>query len=204
MTKQPKPIIHGPDHRPVGFNGPDDPGGADPIPWVAATASANLPWATVKKSMSITSGTTGTSVDMDTSGTATGDTDGSGVLTLGDAGGGTHGILINEAGSYLIFLSAQAQTTGSPAAGSVIGIGHTLDQGDLISGDYYRPWYTVPGSSAKNLDVTLGEWFNADPATYTFPQGCHMSVVQNSGLTVTVFAQLTIIRFSDVSSPNFV
>lgn len=32
--KVPKPIIHAGDHRPRGWNGADDPGGADPIAWL--------------------------------------------------------------------------------------------------------------------------------------------------------------------------
>lgn len=36
--------IHGEDHRPVGFNGPDDPGGPDPIPFSPSAAGGAM-WA---------------------------------------------------------------------------------------------------------------------------------------------------------------
>lgn len=39
-----KPVIHGRDHRPIGWNGPDDRGGADPLPFLASLA-VNLPYA---------------------------------------------------------------------------------------------------------------------------------------------------------------
>lgn len=38
-----KPVLHGADHRPPGWNGPDDPGARDPLRWLARVRDPKLP-----------------------------------------------------------------------------------------------------------------------------------------------------------------
>lgn len=174
--------------------------------WLAAAAAASLPWAFSRKTVSLADwgGGARTDVDLDPA-TVDGDTDGSGVFTRGNGGSGTNGILINEAGLYLWGASAFAQTSGSPAAGSVISVLSNLDSGDVVAGDYYRPWYTVPqAGSPKNFDVALCEIWNADAGLgYTFPWKATVSVLQNSGLTLSTLVTFFIVRLSTVTSVNF-
>lgn len=144
-----------------------------------------------------------TTIDFDpANGLVSAAVDPSGIITLG-ASGGINGIFINEPGQYILAVAAQAQTTGSPAAGSVIGTFHSLDNSDIIAGQYYSPWYAVPGSSAKNFDTVLTELVNVDPANFTIPLFTSGKVTQNSTLSLTVIVSLIIWRVTDWSSPDF-
>ena len=201
-----KPVIHARDHG---------HGGADPVHIVwedvgssggGGASTANQPWVYVqRRNLTIASSAgTNTTVDFDTANAnVSGAADSSGKFTLGVLSGANHGIRINQAGTYLWSVNAISQTTGSPAAGSIVGVISNLDNGDLWSGDYYRPWYALPSGTAKNFDVSLVGWMNADPANLTTPYTALCSLTQNSGLSLTFVVSFKIVMISTLTSPAF-
>src|SRR5262249_13182019 len=188
VTKQLKPILHARDHGHAG---------ADPVHIVwedvgisggGGAATANQPWVYVQRRNVAVASSAGvnTTIDFDTSNAnVSGAADASGKFTLNVLSGANHGIRINQAGTYLWSVNATSQTTGAPAASSIAGVISNLDNGDLWSGDYYRPWYALPSGTAKNFDVSLVCCLNPDPSNITTPYTALCPVTHDSGLSLT-------------------
>lgn len=175
-------------------------GGSADVSWFpglsgssSSGSSVSNAWAAMSKNVASFADTTGSpyvTVDLAAGSLITSDTS---IFSVGTSGG-NHGLQINAAGSYLIWVAAQANPTVAPAAGAALGVGLGSPGGVLNAGLVeISPFTSRP-------DVALTTQANSTQ-TYTVlmpgddPVGTVFTLLagQSSGgavsLTASVFAQ---------------
>lgn len=163
----------------------------------------NLPWGAIEATLvSVSSGTTFSTVNLLLGGNTTGATDGSGAITISGSGNG--GLILNQAGVYLIATHTTATTTGSPAANSVLEITSTFAGNKPLAGRTGDGGYKDAAGTATHYGAGELALFNADPTVVTIPFGPGTTQLrQNTGLTLFCNVWVIAIDISSVTGANF-
>lgn len=175
---------------------------------VASTAPAptgtSLPWGLAAvDALSVASGASFTIVDFATSGASQAfGSSGDGVVTLGDVGGGTTGMILNQAAVYLVSWHVSASNNGAPAANSTIQLQCDFDTSDPTVGSNYGSAFVVSAGPNKQYDAGYQDVLNLAPANYPIPNTGRLLVRQNTGLVLSCYIRMFAVLVSTITDPN--
>lgn len=169
----------------------------------AAATGTNLSWGLAEvDALSLGSGAGFTIVDFSTSGASRSfGSSGDGVVTLGDVGGGTIGMILNTAGVYLTSWHVSASNNGVPAANSTIQLQCDFDTSDPTAGSNYGSAFVVSAGPNKQYDAGYQIVMNLAPANYPIPNTGRLLVRQNTGLTLSCYIRMFAVLLSTVTDP---